>query len=248
MELERVVIGLVTAALLPYSIPMVRPRRVTALALTAGYALYSLAPGLLSWAALLLLALCLGASWLLGRLAKADANMQGSPRLFRPAGTARFIYVPFALAVLLALASGLLYGGALLTRATGELILDDSTALVVSGLLVATFVGGEVVTHTLHPFYAELKKAEAEEMEPLRGAGTAIGWLERSMTYAFAVAGQPEAVAVVVGIKALARFPELKSNQKRFAEYFLIGSMSSIGFALLVAAVVRVLLGERALG
>lgn len=121
MELERVVIGLVTAALLPYSVPAVRPRRLTALALTAGYALYTLAPGLLSWAALLLLPLCLGASWLLGRLAKADANMQGSPRLFRPAGTARFIFVPLGLAVLLALASGLLYGGPLLTRATGDL-------------------------------------------------------------------------------------------------------------------------------
>src|SRR5690606_15006212 len=101
MELARVVIGLVTAALLPYSVPAVRPRRLTALALTAGYALYTLAPGLLSWAALLL-PLCLGASWLLGRLAKADANMQGSPRLFRPAGTARFIFVPLGLAVLLA--------------------------------------------------------------------------------------------------------------------------------------------------
>lgn len=248
MELERVIIGLVAALLLPYSLPAVRPRAAIALPLTALYAAYALAPVLASAVAGVLLPATVGASWGLWRLARTDAHMQGSPHILISRSVAGTIFAPLGFSLAVAVAAAALHTGTQVLSGARDLILDDRTAIVVSGLLVATFIGGEVVTHTLHPFYAELKKAEAEEMEPLKGAGTAIGWLERSMTYALAVAGRPEAIVVVVGIKALARFPELQSNQKRFAEYFLIGSMSSIGLALLVAAVVRIVLGEKALG
>ncbi|MDA2812080.1 hypothetical protein O4J56_15660 [Nocardiopsis sp. RSe5-2] len=248
MELERVVIGLVAALLLPYSVPPVRPRPLLALPLTVLYAAYALAPVLPSPATAVLLPLTAAASWGLWRLARTDAHMQGSPRILISRSVAGTIFAPLGLTAALAVTAAALHTGTQVLTGARDLILDDRTAITVSGLLIATFIGGEVVTHTLHPFYAELKKAEAEEMEPLKGAGTAIGWLERSMTYALTVAGRPEAIVVVVGIKALARFPELQSNQKRFAEYFLIGSMSSIGLALLIAAVIRIVLGEKALG
>ncbi|GAB3494122.1 hypothetical protein [Nocardiopsis coralliicola] len=248
MELERIALGMVTAALLPYSIPAIRPRLYAALPLTAAYALYTLAPSLLSWGTLVLLPASVAASWVLGRLARGDTRTQGSPRILNPDGAAAAIFVPLGLAAVLAAAAALVSEGADALAAARALILDDAYAIALSGFLIATFIGGEVVTHTLHPFYAELKKAEADEMAPLAGAGTAIGWLERSLTFTCTVAGRPEAVAVVVAIKALARFPELQSHQKRFAEYFLIGSLSSIGFALVTAAAVRLLWGVGALG
>lgn len=248
MELERIVIGLIAAALLPYSIPALRTRTLVSPCFSVGLAAYVLLPVTLSWKAFVLVAVCAAASWVLTWVAGRDQDMQGPPGILIPASVRKFTLVPSAVTSVMVLATLLVYGIPEMFLATRELILDDRTTILAAGLCIATFVGGEAVTHTLRPFSAELKMAEQKEMETLRGAGTVIGWLERSLTYLFTVAGMPEAVAVVVAIKGLARFPELQSHQKRFAEYFLIGTMSSIGVALLVAAIVRAVIGEKALG
>ncbi|MBB6172962.1 hypothetical protein HNR23_003022 [Nocardiopsis mwathae] len=248
MELERLVLGLITAILLPYSIPAIRMRLAVALAVSTGYAVYTLLPVALSIKPLVLLPLCLAASWALAHLVRGDEDMQGSPRIFLPDGVQKFTLVPTSLTALTVLSAAAVYGVPQMLEATGEIIMDDGMAIVISGFLISTFVGGEVVTHILRPFSAELKKVDEEQMAPLKGAGTVIGWLERSLTFIFVVAGRPEAVAVVVAIKALARFPELQSHQKRFAEYFLIGTMTSIGVALLTAVIVRIAIGVNALG
>ncbi|MFC3999495.1 hypothetical protein ACFOVU_26520 [Nocardiopsis sediminis] len=248
MELARIIVGLIAAVLLPYSIPALRTRTPLALSATVLYAGYALLPVILSWVSVVVIPICAGSAWVLTRLALLDEDMQGAPRIFVSRRVLKFTLAPIGLAVLAIGAAVALYAMPEMLRATRELILDDRVMILVSGFLIATFIGGEVVTHMLRPFSAELKKAEADEMAPLKGAGTVIGWLERSLTYLFIVAGRAEAVAVVVAIKALARFPELQSNQKRFAEYFLIGTMTSIGISLVSAAVVRVVLGEGALG
>lgn len=247
MELERVILGLVVAVLLPYSVPALRTRSTVAVASSTLYSGYTLYPVFLSWEPFLLIPLCGTISYGLVQLARHDADMQGSPLLFLPAEVRKYTLVPLGAALIATLSTLAMYGVPEMLNATHEFILDNTVGIAVSGFLIATFVGGEVVTHTLHPFSAELKKAEEEEMTPLKGAGTVIGWLERSLTFLLVGAGQSEAVLAVVGIKALARFSELQANQKRFAEYFLIGTMSSIGFAVLVAATVRLAVGERAL-
>ncbi|WP_067966399.1 hypothetical protein [Nocardiopsis trehalosi] len=247
MELVRVILGLIAAVLLPYSIPALRTRTPLALSATGLYAGYALLPVFFSWVSAVLIPLCVASSWVLTSLAKRDEDMQRSPRILVSARVRKFTLAPLGLVGLTTATALAVLGLPEMLGAARELILDDRVMVLISGFLIATFIGGEVVTHMLHPFSAELRKAETEEMAPLKGAGTVIGWLERSLTYIFVVTGRAEAVAVVVAIKALARFPELQANQKRFAEYFLIGTMSSIGVALLAAAVVRVALGEEAL-
>ena len=60
----------------------------------------------------------------------------------------------------------------------------------------------------------------------LRG-GTWIGVLERLAITTCVLAGQPGLIAVVVGVKGLGRYPELKENPGA-AERFLIGSAASM--------------------
>jgi hypothetical protein len=76
----------------------------------------------------------------------------------------------------------------------------------------------------------------AEEREAI-GAGELIGVLERLLTFALVLAGGLPAVGFVVAAKAAARFPEFKD--KAFAEYFLIGTLTSVGLALVLGLVLR---------
>ncbi|MGH2621072.1 MAG: hypothetical protein ACRDHG_10965, partial [Anaerolineales bacterium] len=62
------------------------------------------------------------------------------------------------------------------------------------------------------------------------GAGEVIGILERLLIYLLILGGGGlAAVGFVVAAKSAARFPQFKDAA--FAEYFLIGSLASIGLA-----------------
>jgi len=71
-----------------------------------------------------------------------------------------------------------------------------------------------------------------KEAGGFKGAGRAIGYLERLLTLTFVLLGEYEALALVLAAKSIARFQELK--ERKFAEYYLIGTLSSILFAMLV--------------
>lgn len=71
----------------------------------------------------------------------------------------------------------------------------------------------------------------ADRIEPHLGAGEVIGILERLFTCALILAGGLSAVGFAVAAKAAARYPQFKDPA--FAEYFLIGTLSSIGLGTL---------------
>jgi hypothetical protein len=77
--------------------------------------------------------------------------------------------------------------------------------------------------------------------EVLRG-GAWIGLLERAGVFASLVGGWPEGLAIVLGLKGLGRYPELR-NQERTgaAERFIIGTFTSVLWAAACAGVVRLL-------
>lgn len=68
------------------------------------------------------------------------------------------------------------------------------------------------------------------------GAGEVIGVLERLVAFVLVVSGALTAVGFVIAAKAAARFPLFK--EKSFAEYFLIGTLTSVGLALLLGLLV----------
>ncbi len=64
----------------------------------------------------------------------------------------------------------------------------------------------------------------------LRG-GHWIGLLERLAIYAAILTGFAEGIAIVLAIKGLARYPDLKATTTGAAERFIIGTFSSVLFA-----------------
>ena len=79
----------------------------------------------------------------------------------------------------------------------------------------------------------------------LRG-GAWIGMLERLAIFATLVAGWPEGLAVVLAVKGLGRYPELRAAEDGVrtgvAERFIIGTFASVLWACGCAGVVVVLL------
>jgi len=85
------------------------------------------------------------------------------------------------------------------------------------------------------------REYHAKEAGGFKGAGCTIGYLERLLTLTFVLLGEYEALALVLAAKSIARFQELK--EREFAEYYLIGTLSSILFAMLIGIFASWLLG-----
>ena len=79
----------------------------------------------------------------------------------------------------------------------------------------------------------------------LRG-GAWIGALERVAIFATLVAGWPEGLAIVLALKGLGRYPELRAAEDGVrtgaAERFIIGTFTSVLWACACAGVVALLL------
>jgi hypothetical protein len=82
---------------------------------------------------------------------------------------------------------------------------------------------------------AESKKALGG-VDPER-MGATIGVLERLLVVALVPGGGPSAVGFVVAAKTLARFKEL--DKRRFAERYLLGTMTSVTIALVSVLVAQ---------
>jgi hypothetical protein len=80
-----------------------------------------------------------------------------------------------------------------------------------------------------------LKRYTLPEKEGLKGAGAIIGALERIFTLTFVLKGEYTALALIFSAKSIARFEGLKD--RKFAEYYLIGTLSSTLFAMIVGII-----------
>lgn len=83
-------------------------------------------------------------------------------------------------------------------------------------------------------------EGETTTREVLRG-GTTIGLLERLAAAGTIMAGFPEGLAVLIAIKGVGRFTELEEAEAR--ERFIIGTLTSIIWACVCAAVFRIVAG-----
>ena len=86
---------------------------------------------------------------------------------------------------------------------------------------------------------AAAEPAKAPRTEVLRG-GLLIGFLERAAVAVAILSGQPVAIAYVVAIKGLGRYPELKDTPAA-SERFIIGTLASMLWAASVAALTKTL-------
>lgn len=81
----------------------------------------------------------------------------------------------------------------------------------------------------------EVPEREWKTPELLRG-GLWIGLLERLAVTATVLAGHPELIAIVVALKGLGRYPELRAHAGA-SERFLVGTFASMLWAVGVGAV-----------
>src|ERR1700722_19090253 len=108
--------------------------------------------------------------------------------------------------------------------ATGERVLEAAIVYV-----AVLFAGGYLIRYLTRNLVAGSEKP-GETQEQVKNAGMYIGWLERFLVVTAILVQSPSMVGLILTGKSIARFPELK---ERFAEYFLIGTLLSIGLAVL---------------
>ncbi len=80
---------------------------------------------------------------------------------------------------------------------------------------------------------------EGEELDVpgLKNGGRYIGWLERGLVLLLFLIGQPAGIGFLFAAKSILRFGDIKEpSQRKVAEYIIIGTFLSFGWALLVSA------------
>lgn len=119
---------------------------------------------------------------------------------------------------------------------------------LVSGVVLIAPVGGILIEKLTEPFSRELRaegsqaplQPEANHVEGLRHGGRYIGWLERLLTLLLLLLNLPGGIGFVIAAKSILRFGEIKeSSQRKMAEYIIIGTFMSFGWALLIGSAVK---------
>ena len=82
--------------------------------------------------------------------------------------------------------------------------------------------------------------ADPAHARTLMRGGTVIGYLERICTVVAIAVGFPEAIAAIIAVKGIGRFPELAEAEAR--ERFIIGTLASLLWAGAVGTGVRLAL------
>ena len=101
-------------------------------------------------------------------------------------------------------------------------------------MTIGIYLSSYLITILLGHLFVRLilLKHRQEFSGGLKGAGALIGVFERAITLTFVLLGEYTAIALIFTAKSIARFEELKDRQ--FAEYYLVGTLSSILFAILI--------------
>lgn len=125
---------------------------------------------------------------------------------------------------------------------------------LVCGLIVGVAVGGVVIkklvdplspTNRVLPVSTQLVGAATPAAPDypiigMRSAGRYIGWLERGLAITFILVNQPEGVGFLLAAKSILRFRDVQDEKDRHqAEYIIIGTFLSFGWAILAALLTR---------
>jgi hypothetical protein len=161
-------------------------------------------------------------------------------------------WIPLGLMALLVAGAGL--ATALGSQLTGR----AHAAFVVVGLVVAGVAGSQVATAVFEAIDEHDDPGDSTDSDGtdatdrvghrpgpedgLRSAGLVlrggawIGFLERVAVFAALIGRWPEGIAIVLAVKGLGRYPELRSGRSPgLAERFIIGTLVSVLWAALCA-------------
>lgn len=100
--------------------------------------------------------------------------------------------------------------------------------LILGGALFATRAGGFAVALLMERFPTD------HLPESLPAGGFWIGNLERAIIYLFILVGEPAGIGFLIAAKSILRFDTIR-NDSRTAEYVIIGTLGSFGWAMAMA-------------
>ena len=114
----------------------------------------------------------------------------------------------------------------------------------VAAAYVFNTAGGTRIVRGVLERFPKAVPSGADEAGGEYAMGRVIGCLERYIALTLVLFGQWAALGFILVAKSIARFPEFrKRSDKDFAEYYLIGTLTSILVAMLSGAVLRRIVG-----
>jgi len=120
----------------------------------------------------------------------------------------------------------------------------------ISGAVLTIRAGGFLIGLAVQPLLSQVQSAQDREEEAndilsggLKGGGQLIGQLERALVFLFILMDQAAAVGFLITAKSIFRFGEIRDPQQRMlAEYIIIGTMMSFGYAIFMSYLTRLAL------
>ena len=121
-----------------------------------------------------------------------------------------------------------------------------------TGGIITIRVGNFLVAAVIQPFLAQIEEEDQSKEEwdysksstgGLKGAGSLIGELERSLIFLFIMIDQPTAIGFLITAKSILRFGEIKDfHHRRLTEYIIIGTMTSFAYGVAVSYLTKILM------
>lgn len=112
--------------------------------------------------------------------------------------------------------------------------------LQVAGFLATVWLGAVVVGLWVRPFAQAIEARLALGRPGLERAGRWIGCLERAIVFLAVQFGFESLIGFVVAAKALLRLPEARDRGSReLSEYYLVGSLASLLWAVVASLITR---------
>lgn len=99
---------------------------------------------------------------------------------------------------------------------------------ILTGLTITLSAGQHAIALLMRPYRNSIRS------NGLRDGGRLIGLLERGLIFLFILTGQPIGVGFLIGAKSILRFGTASRDQ-RTAEYVIIGTLASFGWAIAAA-------------
>lgn len=118
----------------------------------------------------------------------------------------------------------------------------DKVIILLILIIVNTYFSGyliELILKKIKPNVPNTTNSSSNQNEGKK-FGRFIGYLERNLYMIFIATNLIEGVAVVIAIKAIARFKQF--DDKEFAEYYIVGSFISITMGLLSGIILKYIL------
>lgn len=108
---------------------------------------------------------------------------------------------------------------------------------LISGLILCIPAGGILIGKMIAPFAREIGD---DGIQGLTQGGKYIGWLERILVMLLLLINQPNGIGFLLAAKSVLRFGEIKdTSQRKMAEYIIIGTFLSFGWALLISVLTQ---------